>query len=46
MYPFVLLCKLNCTDFVILEVFVDDRIWRSTADVQIIGCISNSNLSS
>jgi len=46
---FVLICKLlwhwPCTHFVIPEVLVDDGICVSTADVQLIDCISDSNLS-
>jgi hypothetical protein len=45
--PFVLMCKVlwyaPCTNFVTPEVLVDDGICRSTADVQLIGSINDSN---
>jgi hypothetical protein len=48
-YSFLLICKLlwypSCTNFVIPEVLVDDGICRSTADVILVGYISDSNLS-
>jgi len=46
--PFVLVSKLLWhllyTNFVVPEVLMDDRICRSTADVQLVSCISDSNL--
>jgi hypothetical protein len=48
-FRFVLICKLvwhpPCTNFVILDVLVGDGICRSTDDVQLIGYISDRNLS-
>jgi len=48
MYPFVLICKLlwhlPSTNFVIPKALMDDRVCRSTADVQLVSCISDSNL--
>jgi len=42
-YPFVLLHELlqhpPCTDSVITKVLMDDGIYRSTADVQLVSCI-------
>jgi hypothetical protein len=47
--PSALICKLlwhpPCTNFVISKVLEDDGICRSTADVQLVGCISDSNQS-
>jgi len=47
--PFVLICKLfwhpPCTNFVIPEVLMDDGICRSTAAVQLVSYICDSNLS-
>jgi len=48
--PFVHICKLlwhpPCTTFVIPKVLVDDGIYRSTADIQLVRYISESNPSS
>ena len=45
----VLICKLlwspSCKNFVIIQVIVIDRMYRSTANVQIAGYVCNSNLS-
>jgi len=46
---FVLICMLlwhpPCTKFVIPKVLMDEGICRSTADVQLVGYISDNNLS-
>jgi len=45
--PFAFICKLlwhpPCTNYVIPKALTDDRICRSTADVQLVSCISDSN---
>jgi len=46
---FVLICNLlwhpPCTTFMMPKVLVDDGIYRCTTNVQLIGCISDSNIS-
>jgi len=47
--PFVIICKLlwhpPYTNSVIPKVFMDDGICTSTADAQLVKCVSESNLS-
>jgi hypothetical protein len=47
--PFVLICKLlchpPCTNFLIPEVLIDDRIYIFATGVQVFICISYGNLS-